>query len=275
MRGEATIMSDTGGRAVEPQAVLQVESLTKSYQPDGSSPVLHGVDFEVQARELVSVVGPSGAGKTTLLNCITGILRPTSGDVRFAGGTVDGPPDRLAMVFQDYGRSLLPWLDVMGNVTLPLRRVVRDKARRAERALHVLESVGLNGAERKKPYQLSGGMQQRVAIARALAYQPILLVMDEPFASVDAQTREELEDLTLKLRKEYDMTIVLVTHDIDEAVYLSDRIIILAGSPTTVRGNLDVRLGRDRDQITTKALSEFNELRAIVHAGVRGQELHP
>ncbi len=253
------------------EVVLAVDSLTKSYRPDGAEPVLSGIDFSVVAGELLSVVGPSGAGKTTLLNCICGLLRPTDGAVRFRGELVERPPDGLAMVFQDYSRSLLPWLSVLDNVTLPLRRTVGSAAERRELATHALRSVGLPDATKLKPYQLSGGMQQRVAIARALAYEPALLVMDEPFASVDAQTREELEDLTLRLREAYAMTIVLVTHDIDEAVYLSDRVVVLGGRPTTVHSRLNVDLGRDRDQIGTKARPEFGELRALVHAGIRGE----
>ena len=146
----------------------------------------------------------------------------------------------MALVFQEYSRSLMPWLSVRKNVALPLRD--KSKAERAKLVDEAVEAVGLTGFIDRYPWQLSGGMQQRVAIARALAYQPQILLMDEPFASVDAQTRADLEDLILEVRERYDVTIVFVTHDIDESVYLSDRIVVLSPSPTTVKEILDVEL---------------------------------
>jgi NitT/TauT family transport system ATP-binding protein len=167
----------------------------------------------------------------------------------------------IGVVFQDYGRSLYPWLTVAHNVDLPLRvRRVRRSAR-AERVAEVLASVGLTDAGRQYPWQLSGGMQQRVAIARALAYRPDLLLMDEPFASVDAQTRFELEDLILRLRDEFGMTVVFVTHDIDEAIYLGDRIVVVSKSPGVVTEIVDITLPRPRDQIATKADEAFARYR--------------
>ena len=167
------------------------------------------------------VVGPSGCGKTTLLKCISGLLEPTRG----ASVALDGPRDKLALVFQEYSRSLFPWMNVRQNVAFPLRR--KKQGAGAGRRGVAGRSVGLEGAMDRYPWQLSGGMQQRVAIARALAYQPSILLMDEPFASVDAQTRADLEDLVLEVRRQYDVTILFVTHDIDESVYLSDRIVVL------------------------------------------------
>ena len=167
----------------------------------------------------------------------------------------------IGVVFQDYGRSLYPWLTVARNVELPLRvRGVR-RAERAQRVAEVLASVGLADAGRSYPWQLSGGMQQRVAIARALAYRPDLLLMDEPFASVDAQTRFELEDLILRVRQEFGVTVVFVTHDIDEAVYLADRVIAISKSPGVVTEIVDITLARPRDQITTKADPAFARYR--------------
>src|SRR5262249_7498215 len=148
----------------------------------------------------------------------------------------------LAVVFQDYSRSLLPWMSVRDNVTFPLRRRGLDKAARRRDAESALESVGLADAAKKFPWQLSGGMQQRVAIARALAYRPSLLLMDEPFGSVDAQTREDLEDLLLQVRAANDMTILLVTHDIDESVYVSDRVLVMGQSPGRVIADLAIDL---------------------------------
>jgi NitT/TauT family transport system ATP-binding protein len=176
----------------------------------------------------------------------------------------------MALVFQEYSRSLMPWLSVRKNVGLPLRH--KSKAERAKLVDEAVEAVGLAGNLDRYPWQLSGGMQQRVAIARALAYQPQILLMDEPFASVDAQTRADLEDLILAVRERYDVTIVFVTHDIDESVYLSDRIVVLSPSPTTVKEILDVHLPRPRDQVETKELPEFAHLRAHVYRLIKREE---
>jgi NitT/TauT family transport system ATP-binding protein len=234
--------------------MLEIRHLSKSY---GDTHAIGDVDFKVAEREFVSVVGPSGCGKTTLLKCIAGLLAPTSGEVALEGDKV------MALVFQEYSRSLMPWLSVRKNVALPLRD--KPKAERARLVDEAVEAVGLTRFIDRYPWQLSGGMQQRVAIARALAYQPQILLMDEPFASVDAQTRADLEDLILQVRERYDVTIVFVTHDIDESVYLSDRIVVLTPSPTTVKEILDVDLPRPRDQVETKELGEFARLRAHVY----------
>jgi NitT/TauT family transport system ATP-binding protein len=188
------------------------------------------------------------------------------GDVSFElGERVAGPPESMALVFQEYSRSLLPWLSVRGNVVLPLRHKKLEKAEQARLVEEAVEAVGLTRFIERYPWELSGGMQQRVAIARALAYQPEILLMDEPFASVDAQTRGDLEDLILQVRDRYEMTILFVTHDIDESVYLSDRIVVLSPSPTDVREILDVGLPQPRDQVDTKELPEFAQLRAHVY----------
>jgi NitT/TauT family transport system ATP-binding protein len=238
--------------------LVNVEHLTKSY---GDFRAVDGVTFHVRTGEVVSIVGPSGAGKTTTLRIVAGLLEPTSGSVTIDGVRVTGPPADVAVVFQDYSRSLLPWLTVLGNVALPLRAKGLSRAEARTAASEALAAVGLAGALRQWPRELSGGMQQRVAIARALAYQPKLLVMDEPFASVDAQTRMDLEDLVLPMRDEYGVTILLVTHDIDEAVYLSDRIVVLSPAPATVLRVIDVNLPLPRSQTATKELSGFGRLR--------------
>ena len=252
-------------------ARLSVHALTKVYATERGEPatVLHRVSFDVFPGEFVAIVGPSGAGKTTLLRTLAGLLPPTSGEVRFDGQPVDAPPEKLALVFQDYSRSLMPWLTVEKNVTLPLRRRKLKAADECRIAREALEAVGLSGIGSQFPWQLSGGMQQRVAIARAIAYQPEALLMDEPFASVDAQTRSDLEDLILRVRKTYGMTIVVVTHDIDEAVYMSDRVVVLGGTPTTVREVVDVPLGAERDQFVTKSQPEYIHLRNRVLTAVR------
>jgi NitT/TauT family transport system ATP-binding protein len=238
--------------------MLHVEHLKKSY---GETEAIGDVSFDVQAGELVCVVGPSGCGKTTLLKCISGLLEPTSGTVR-----VDG---NLALVFQEYSRSLFPWMTVRQNVAFPLRRKKMDKRDRRELVEQSLASVGLEHTLNRYPWQLSGGMQQRVAIARALAFKPQILLMDEPFASVDAQTRADLEDLVLEVRRNYEVTIVFVTHDIDESVYLSDRIVVLGPSPTSVQEVLEVPLGQPRDQVQTKERPEFAQLRAHVWRSIK------
>jgi NitT/TauT family transport system ATP-binding protein len=244
--------------------MLHVEHLKKSY---GTVEAIGDVSFDVSAGELVCVVGPSGCGKTTLLKCISGLLEPTAGTVRADGN--------MALVFQEYSRSLFPWMTVRQNVAFPLRRKKMDK--REVRALveQSLASVGLEGTLNRYPWQLSGGMQQRVAIARALAFKPQILLMDEPFASVDAQTRADLEDLVLQVRRDYDVTIVFVTHDIDESVYLSDRIVVLGPSPTSVEEVLEVPLGQPRDQVQTKERPEFTQLRAHVWRSIKRPDNDP
>lgn len=251
--------------------IVQVRDLHKIWAtPDGKNIALAGVTFDVFQGEIAALVGPSGAGKTTVLRIVAGLLDASSGTARVAAQEVHGPPPGVAMVFQDYSRSLLPWMTVLGNVTLPMRANGIGKAEAHERARHALHSVGLSGKERIHPRQLSGGMQQRVAIARALAFQPTLLLMDEPFASVDAQTRMDLEDLVIPLRDEYDVTILFVTHDIDESVYLSDRIIALTPPPSVVGDVVTVDLPTPRSQIATKNDPRFAGLREQVLSLVRG-----
>jgi len=216
-------------------------------------------------------VGPSGAGKTTLLKCLSGLMEPTSGRAYIDGEPIDGPPPKMALVFQEYTRSLMPWLTVEKNIALPLvnKRLSKNDIR--ERVHEALDAVGLADVPSRYPWQLSGGMQQRVAIARALAYQPEVLVMDEPFASVDAQTRFDLEDLSLRVRDRFGITVVLVTHDIDEAVYLADRVVVLGGSPCHVRETIDVDLPVPRDQVHTRAEPRFAELRSHVLELIRAR----
>ncbi|MTD56679.1 ABC transporter ATP-binding protein [Amycolatopsis pithecellobii] len=222
------------------------------------------LSFTVESGQLACIVGPSGCGKSTLLRCIAGLLKPSEGTANLHGDQVSGVPEDLAVVFQDYSRSLFPWLTVAGNVEFPLRsrRLPRDERR--DRVRQALEWVGLADAQRKFPWQLSGGMQQRVSIARALASRPALLLMDEPFASVDAQTRFELEDLLRRVQREQGSTVLLVTHDIDESVYLADRVLVLSSSPASIVADLPVDLPEQRDQITTRESAEFVALRGEV-----------
>ncbi len=250
--------------------MLKVTHLSKTYGAgEQATQAIADLSFEVQPGELVCIVGPSGCGKTTLLRTISGLLAPTGGEVALDGRRVTGPPEQMALVFQDYSRSLYPWMTVAANVEFPLRRKPLGKRERRAAVEQALASVGLDGFGGKYPWQLSGGMQQRVAIARGLAYRPEILLMDEPFASVDAQTRADLEDLVLRVRHDYGVTILFVTHDIDESIYLADRVVILTPRPTVVQETLEVPLPRPRDQVQTKELPEFARLRAHVYRAIK------
>ena len=246
--------------------MLRVEGLHKVYgTATGAVEAIGDLTFEVRAGEMVCVVGPSGAGKTTLLRCLSGLLAPTSCEVVLEGRKVDGPPPGMAMVFQDYARSLFPWLTDERNVELPLREKGVGRTERRRLVAQALAAVGLADVPAAFPWQLSGGMQQRVAIARAVAYEPHILLMDEPFAAVDAQTRADLEDLVRELWHRLGVTLVLVTHDIDEAVYLGQRVLVLSGRPAVVLEDVAVGLPDQRDQRTTRSDPEFARLRAHVY----------
>jgi len=240
--------------------------------PDGIKHVLAGISYDVQEHHFVSIVGPSGVGKTTLLRLLTGLMKPTSGEILVGDQPISGPPKGLAVVLQDYTRSLMPWLTIEKNIALTLRKQKLGKAEMRERIQSSLEEVGLEGTGKSYPWQLSGGMQQRASIARALATRPDILVMDEPFASVDAQTRFDLEDLVLKVRDDFGITTLMVTHDIDEAVYLSDEIVVLHGKPAQVRDVVTVDIPFPRSQMETRNDQRFAELRTHVYAMVRGLE---
>jgi NitT/TauT family transport system ATP-binding protein len=239
--------------------MLEVRSLHKEFQPLSGPPVtaLGDVSFRVEAGQFVSVVGPSGCGKSTLLQCLAGLLRPTSGQVLFDGREVTGPPEGLILLFQEYNRSLMAWRSVLGNVRFALEGRGGSRGKLDAEARKYLELVGLGGFERHHPWELSGGMQQRVAIARALARKPDVLLMDEPFGSLDALTRIELEDTLLDLWGTLRTTILFVTHDIEEAVYLSDRVHVLSRRPARVIEDIDVALERPRHQLTTREDARF------------------
>lgn len=249
-------------------ALLRVESVSHTYgSGEKAHNAIQGLSFEVMSESFTSIVGPSGAGKTTLLRILSGLMPQSEGRVTVNGQQVVGVPPGLAMVFQDYSRSLLPWLTVAKNVAFPLSHV--SPRARNELVLDSLEAVGLTGMGQRYPWQLSGGMQQRASIARALAYRPSILLMDEPFASVDAQTRAGLEDLVLSLRDRYSITILFVTHDIDESVYLADQVLVLSRAPAHLVESIPVDLPWPRDQIATKEMKEFVHLRSHVARLVR------
>lgn len=251
-------------------AVLSVTGLKKVYETsEGGVEVVRNLTFALERGELACLVGPSGSGKTTLLRCIAGLMQATDGEVLLDGEKVTGPPKKMAVVFQEYGRSLFPWMRVRENVLLPLKNQKIPAHEADQLADKALEAVGLAHVPRHYPWQLSGGMQQRVAIARAVAYQPEVLLMDEPFAAVDAQTRADLEDLIREVWKKLGVTILFVTHDIDEAVYLGQRVIVLSSSPTVVQDNLVVDLPAERDQLNTRSLPKFAELRHHVYEQIQ------
>lgn len=256
-----------GGAA---DVLLSVRHLRKVYQtPSGPVEAVRDLTFELRRGEFTCLVGPSGSGKTTLLKCISGLMAPTSGSVTLDGVEIDGPPRNMALVFQEYGRSLYPWMRVADNVGLPLRAAGIGKAERIARVEEALEAVGLAHVPQSYPWQLSGGMQQRVAIARAVAYRPEVLLMDEPFAAVDAQTRADLEDLMRSVWKSTGVTVLFVTHDIDESVYLGERVIMLSSSPTVVQEDLRIDLPEERDQLETRSLARFVELRHHVYEQIQ------
>lgn len=250
--------------------MLSVQGLNKVYQTDGREfEAIRDVTFTLEPGEFACLVGPSGSGKTTLLKCIAGLMPVTSGKVVVSGKDVVGPPKNLAVVFQEYGRSLYPWLRVADNVELPLKIKRVAKPERQQLVEEALDAVGLSSVPRHFPWQLSGGMQQRVAIARAIAYQPEVLLMDEPFAAVDAQTRAELEDLVRKVWKKFGVTILFVTHDIDESVYLGQRVIVLSNTPTVIQDDLVVDLPDERDQLSTREDARFAQLRHRVYEQIQ------
>ena len=201
--------------------------------------------FDIAEGEFLTIVGPSGCGKSTLLKMIAGLVAPSAGTVRLRGAPVSGPPREMVYLFQQYEKSIFPWLDVRDNVGFGLR----DSRSRAERTRRFIERVHLDGYEDYYPSQLSGGMQQRVALARALACQPAVLLMDEPFSAVDALTRASLQQLVLELWQELKLTVVFVTHDVDEAVFVSSRVLALAGRPARVDLDRPIELPYPRDPV--------------------------
>jgi len=232
--------------------------------------VLDGVTFDVEKGEFVSIMGRSGVGKSTLLRVLAGLLDAEIGSVvQLDGADVAGPPERVSLVFQDYTRSLLPWRTVARNIELPLERSMAKSERRL-RVDEALEMVGLRDRADNRPFELSGGMQQRVQIARALVSRPSVVLMDEPFGAVDALTKASLEDQLLELVSATGTTVVFVTHDIDEAVYLSDRILVLAGTPARVAAEVKVECARPRGQLVTPGSAEFLSARRRVHEVIFG-----
>ena len=233
--------------------------------------VLKDVSFSIADHEFVCVVGPSGCGKTTLLRILAGLVPATAGEARFAGERVCGPQTELAIVFQDYGRALLPWRSVTGNIALALEARGISRSERAARIAPLLARLGLAEHAEKIPLELSGGMQQRVQIARCLAQEPRVLLMDEPFGSLDAITRHGLQDEVARLAKEERRTVLFITHDLEEAIYLGDRVIALSANPGRIAEIVEVHLPRPRDQLTTREDQRFLQYRHRLYRHLEGR----
>jgi len=241
-----------------PQVALEFEAVALEL---GGRTIVADIGFTVARGEFVSVIGASGCGKTTLLRLLAGLIAPSRGKVRLDGRPVTTPSRQVALVFQDYGRALLPWRTATGNVSLALEAMGVPPAERPQRIAALLAKTGLAGHADKYPSQLSGGMQQRLQIARSLAQDPAVLLMDEPFGALDAMTRQALQDEVLRIVAERGATVLFVTHDLDEALYLGDRVVVLDANPGRIARMVDIPLPRPRNQLSTRENPEFLRLR--------------
>ena len=253
--------------------MLEVRQLSKVFfeENDSRKPglvALYNISLAIRKNEFVSLLGPSGCGKTTLIRIIAGLLPADCGEVLVNGQAVTVPGRDRCMIFQQFG--LLPWRTVLSNVEFGLEIEGVPKDERSALAGQYLELVGLKGFERYYPHQISGGMQQRVGIARALSKKPDILLMDEPFGAVDAQTREQLQEELLKIWSRTDTTVVFVTHSIDEALYLSDRVVVMQARPGRIKEEVSVDLPRPRWEGDVKADPRFAQLRSQLRESLRG-----
>ncbi len=239
----------------------------------GGKQVLKDINLEIEEGEFVCVVGASGCGKTTMLRLIAGLLSPTEGSVAYDGVPIVAPRPEIAIVFQDYGKALLPWRTVYGNVELALEAAGTPRRERPSIIAELLALMGLEGDGDKFPSELSGGMQQRVQIARSLAQRPQVLLMDEPFGALDAMTRQGLQDELQRLMMKHRMTVFFVTHDLEEAIYLADRVVALRRNPGRIGEVFDVRLPRPRDQVATPEDPEFLRIRRELYDFIKMTEL--
>jgi NitT/TauT family transport system ATP-binding protein len=257
---------------------LSLENVSKIFGDVGKSGgmlALDNISLDVARHEFLAIVGPSGCGKSTLLKIAAGLMPASSGRVEEDGRPVTAPPDRFVYLFQQYSKSLFAWRTVLDNVMFPLEQAPRaERAALRDQCRQYIRQVGLAGFEDRYPWQLSGGMQQRVAIARALAAKPDVLLLDEPFSAVDALTRMELQSLVLDLWRQNGFTAVLVTHDVDEAVFLADRVAVLSARPSHISEIVAVELPRPRDQLSTREDSRFLELRHHLMSALLGDMAH-
>ncbi len=242
---------------------IQARNVILTFRPKNREPVtaLQGLDLEVSHGEFLSVVGPSGCGKSTFLNVLLGLLKPDQGDLQLGGKKITGPGYERAMVFQEFG--LLPWRTVLANVELGAELKGVPASIRRERSRELIHLVGLTGFENHYPHELSGGMKQRVGLARALATDPEVLLMDEPFAALDAQTRDLMQMELLQVWDRTKKTVIFVTHSIEEAAYLSDRVVVMTSRPGRAKKVLDIKLPRPRDY-EMRLSPDFNDIKAMI-----------
>jgi NitT/TauT family transport system ATP-binding protein len=266
--------SDRNAEPALDEPIIEIKNLAKEFSVNGRTlTVFSGLSCRIGKGSFVSIVGPSGCGKSTLLKMMSGLDVPTHGTVVFNGRPVTGPAKGMIYVFQQYTKSIFPWRTVMQNVEFGLnagKTLGRAEAR--DKCLEYIRLVGLEGYEHYHPFQLSGGMQQRVCIARALIGEPDVLLMDEPFSAVDAMTRAILQELILKIWETIPVTILFVTHDVEEAVFLSSRVLSLSRAPATIREDLAVDLAYPRDQIKTPEDERFTALRQRLFSSIFLQE---
>ncbi|HEY4373253.1 MAG TPA: ABC transporter ATP-binding protein [Burkholderiales bacterium] len=257
-----------------PEVVFEARDLGLTLPAaDGPREILAHVDFTLAAGEILTIVGASGTGKTSLLRILAGLAAPSRGALTYRGKPVDGPQDGVAIVFQDYGNALLQWRSVARNVALGIERQFKGEALRS-RVTEALQLVGLERNANDYPWQLSGGMQQRVQIARAIAMRPAVLLMDEPFGALDAMTKATQQDELLRLREATGASVIFITHDIEEAIYLGDRVALLSGSPGAITHRFEVGLPFPREQVTTREMPRFVDLRHELHEAIRATGGH-
>lgn len=255
--------------------IIEVRNAVKRFDVNGSAmTVFDGLSCSIEQGSFLSIVGPSGCGKSTLLKLISGLEPTTGGEILFNGKPVNGPAEGMIYVFQQYTKSIFPWRTVLQNVAFGLQAHKKQFSPKEadELCRHYVKLVGLEGYENFFPYQLSGGMQQRVVIARALICEPAVLLMDEPFSAVDALTRAILQELVLKIWQTIPVTILFVTHDVEEAVFLSNRIVSLSKAPARINDDVTIDLTYPRDQIATRAEDKFHHLSQRLFASIFRQE---